>query len=114
MMKRIVVTAEYLPGKENCIADWESRHVEEVSINCWRLNPTIFNQINKTMGPITLDLFADRWNAQVQNYISWREDPLAISTDAFLSQWEEGAYAFPPFCMIPRCLSKLQREGGRS
>ena len=50
MLKKIIVTAEYLPGCQNSIADWESRNVQEVSINSWRLNPTIFNQINKNTG----------------------------------------------------------------
>jgi hypothetical protein len=114
LSKKIILTAEYLPGCQNSIADWESRNAQEVSINSWRLNPAIFDQINKILGPIKIDLFADRWNAQVFQYISWKNDPLALSVDAFLTTWEKEkeAYAFPPFCMIPKCLCKIQREGG--
>ena len=114
--KQIIITAEYLSGSQNQLADWESRNVKEISINSWRLNPKIFNQINKVMGPIMLDLFADRWSAQVPSYVSWDKDPLAVSTDAFLTNWGENkkADAFPPFCLIARCLSKIQKEGERS
>ena len=73
----------------NQIADLESRNVKEISINNWRLNPKIFNQINKVTGPIMLDLFADRWSAQVPSYVSWDMDPIAVSTDAFLTNFGE-------------------------
>ena len=110
--KEITLTAEHLPGSLNHIADWESRHVSSpLSSNNWKLNPEVFKQINSIMGPICLDLFAERRNAQVERFISWKRDPLAIGTDAFLTTWEgKDAYAFLPFCLIPRCLAKVQKE----
>ena len=112
LQKRIRLTAEYIPGVQNQIADWESRH-NPTSTNNWKLNSNVFHQIVKQWGPIELDLFADRQNAQTPAYISWKPDPKAIGTDAFMTLWKgRKAYAFPPFCLIPRCLAKLQREGG--
>lgn len=69
-----------------------------ISINNWRLNPKIFAQKNALCGPLDMDLFADRLNAQVEKYMSWKPDPFAVSTDAFLANW--GAmkdYAFHHF-----------------
>ena len=41
-------------------------------------------------------------------YVSWRPDPGAEYVDAFLVDWQEWFfYAFPPFCLIGRCLSKI-------
>lgn len=94
LQRGITLTAEYIPGVLNEIADWESRHTE--SSNNWTLNRAIFQQINKIMGSLKLDLFVDRLNAQLDNYVSWRPDPFAIQTDAFQVNWSnKNPYAFP-------------------
>lgn len=91
---------------------FQSRKVIETSSNNWRLNNQVFSQINKQLGPIKLDLFAERLNAQVKDYVSWKTDPMAVATDAFMIKWtDRQAYAFPPFCLIPRCLAKVVKEG---
>jgi hypothetical protein len=77
----------------------------------WKLNHEIFTQISNMWGPFRIDLFADRLNCQVNKFVSWKPDPLALATDAFQIQWRgEQAYAFPPFCLIGRCLAKIQKE----
>ena len=45
---KITITAEYLPSKQNVIADWESRHVKDSSKR--KLSPNIFKQITKKWG----------------------------------------------------------------
>ena len=47
LTKQITLTAEYLPGKYNHEADWESRHFRDSSN--WKLNPSIF-QARPTLG----------------------------------------------------------------
>jgi hypothetical protein len=44
-------------------------------------------------------MFADRKNAQVSQYISWKKNPQALSVDASLTTWEKEkkTYAFPHF-----------------
>ena len=106
--KKIQLTAEYLPGKKNTTADQLSRKYNDSSN--WKLATEFFAQINHQWGPLEIDLFADRLNAQTKTYISWKPDPLALMTDAFLCPWKEKCYAFPPFCLIGRCLAKVQRE----
>jgi hypothetical protein len=57
----------------------------------------------------TVDLFVDRLNTQLQQYESWKPDPDAIQVDAFLIDWAQvKGYAFPPFCLINRCLAKIK------
>ena len=113
LAKKITLTAEHLPGFLNQTADWESRNVSTISTNSWRLNPQIFKQIDLQWGPLEMDLFADRLNAQTEKYMSWKPDPFAVGTDAFLANWEGmKAYAFPPFCLIQRCVAKVQKEKG--
>jgi hypothetical protein len=107
LQNMIMITAEYLPGKLNTQADMESRKYT----SNWRLDTQIFKQLNIRWGPIHIDLFADRLNAQLPQYASWKPDPLAAKTDAFTMKWTEGVmYIFPPFCLIGRCLSKIQLE----
>ncbi|XP_070554658.1 uncharacterized protein [Ptychodera flava] len=106
---KIYLTAEYLPGVNNVIADWESRHVTDSSD--WQLDPQIFKLINKQMGNLEVDLFASRINHQLEKYISWRPDPGAMATDALQISWGHmKGYAFPPFTLIARCLSKIRKE----
>ena len=106
--KQITLTAEYLPGELNHEADWESRHFRDSSN--WKLNPTVFQALDHLWGPLTIDLFADRMNTQLQSYISWFPDPFAHGTDAFQIPWTNlRGYSFPPFSMICRCLAKIRK-----
>ncbi len=59
-----------------------------------------------------VDLFASRINNQVDIYVSWKSDPHALFIDAFTVTWAgfTNSYAFPPFCLIPRCLHKVVQE----
>lgn len=44
---------------------------------------------------------------------SWKPDQIAVATDAFMIKWtDRQAYAFAPFCLVPRCLAKVEKEGG--
>ena len=105
----ILLSAEYLPGRLNVQADWESRHLSDTSD--WRLKPTVFQQIQTIWGPFQIDLFASRHNAQLERYVSWKQDPYALAVDAFLLEWRnQNAYLFPPFAMIPRCLAKVYKD----
>jgi hypothetical protein len=85
--------------------------VSNNSTNNWKLNPEIFKQVNKILGPLDTDLFAERLNAQTNKFISWKPDQLAVGTDAFTVNWLGlNAYAFPPFCLIPKVLEKIRKE----
>ena len=52
-------------------------------------------------------------NHQVPAFVSWRPEPGAVATDAFDVKWDfQLAYLFPPFCIIKRCLRKIQQDQG--
>ncbi|XP_046573530.1 uncharacterized protein LOC124281640 [Haliotis rubra] len=109
LQNRMFSTAVYLPGVENIHADWESRHFNDSSD--WMLNPNIFAQCNQILGPFSMDLFASRFTFQMKLFCSWRPDPLAQSTGAFLANWNQGIpCAFPPFPLVGRCLWKIRKD----
>ena len=108
LAQQITPHAEYLAGKENIIADWESRHHDSSD---WQLLPSIFDGINDLLGPFNLDLFANRTNAQLPDYYSWKPDPYAKTVDAFTVSWsQDQPYLFPPFNLIGRALTKIQTD----
>ena len=63
----------------------------------WQLNPVIFRRINQLFSPSDMDHFVSRLTTQLQVYFSWRPDPYASATDAFLQDWSLGkGYGNPP------------------
>lgn len=102
------IKAEYLPGVMNTIADWESRNQSDTS--SWMLSPQMFALLHQEF-QFQVDLFAERTNAQLPKYWSWKPDPEAQVTDAFTASWMNiQAYAFPPFCLIGRSIKKCMEE----
>lgn len=109
LSKDIVLSAEYIPGETNCVADAESRTMRDRAD--WKLHSQIFNAINQELGPLEVDLFASRLSTQLPRFFSWRPDPLAEATDAFSQQWEQfRGYANPPWCLIGKVLSQVKNQ----
>ena len=107
--RNLFLSAEYLPGVDDCVADRESRVIHSSAE--WQLHQGAFQQIMATFGKCTVDLFASRLNAQLEQFVSWRPDPNAIGTDALQLSWDRWmVYAFPSFCLIGRCLTKAREE----
>ena len=75
------------------------------------LSPQTFHKVVVKFGYPDIDLFASRLNAQTEVYASWKPDPNAKFIDAFSIDWSgHYFYAFPPFCLISRCVQKIIRE----
>ena len=101
---------QYIPGVLNVRADRESRVMSDP--HDWKLDPKVFAELNQLWGPLEVDLFALRLTAQLPRFYSWRPDPHAEATDAFLQDWTlVQGFAFPPFALIGRCLRKLLDQG---
>ena len=96
----IMLQAEHLPGNLNTVADIESRAIKD---RCdWMINPRVFQQLQQLLGPLEIDLFASRLTKQLPRYYSWRPDPEAEATDAFLQDWTQArGFANPPWCLKP-------------
>ena len=108
--RKILLTAEYLPGLENSVADSLSR-VESDWTEA-QLHPHLFALVETRWGPHTLDCFAAQTNAQCAQYVSLRLDPSTKYTD-FLSRpasRKENLWAFPPFALLGRLLRKIEEE----
>ncbi len=109
IQRKIWITATHLPGKCNVIADEKSRVFQDHTE--WMLNKTVFRQLCDIYGTPEIDLFATRLNTQLPVYISWKPDPGAIGVDAFTQNWaSKFFYAFPPFCLIAKCLQKIEQD----
>ncbi len=78
--KGMILSTEHLPGKWNIRADMESRHYHDSSD--WRLDPSLFLALMKIRGPCQIDLFANRLNAQLPEFFSWKPDPQGLASDA--------------------------------
>ena len=58
-----------------------------------------------------VDLFGSAWNARLPKFVSWLPQPGGWRTDALTIHWRDlQGYAFPPFSLIPHCLSKIIRD----
>ena len=68
--KMIKITLEHVPANLNQIADHQSRHYRDSSN--WKLQTQIFNQIENCLGPVEIDLFADRINTQKTKFMETR------------------------------------------
>ena len=87
IQKNIFLVTEHLPGKDNLVADQESRSMKD---RCdWMLNPLVFNQIQLQMGPLETDLFVSQLTKQLPQFYSWRPDQKAQGTDAFNQDWSK-------------------------
>lgn len=105
--KKNFIYASYVSTKLNT-ADSLSRETEDASD--FMLQKTKFSFICEKLFTPLIDLFASYNTAQIGKYISWLPDPYSIAVDAFSVQWEDKFYAFPPFNMISRVLSKINNE----
>ena len=105
IMENIWISAVHISGKQNTIADFMSRSLNENTE--WQFSPTIFMKIVRTFDfEPEIDLFAPYLNFQVENYISWYPDPKASIIDAF---WADKIfYAFQPFSLIGATLAKIR------
>ena len=107
--RNLWISAAHLPGSQNIEADHESRHFNDRTE--WMLHKSSFKKIVQTFGRPSIDIFASRLNTQLDRYISWLPDPNAEAIDAFTLDWSNLAfYAFPPFCLVARCIQKIKSD----
>ena len=71
----------------------------------------VFQTFLSHFDDLQIDLFANKLNAQLQNYVSWKPDPMAGHIDAFLRRLVTiCVLCFSPFCLISRCVQKIVQE----
>jgi hypothetical protein len=110
----IWVSATFLPGVENFLADKESRVFNDRTE--WALDQNVFDTIcaHFNVSP-AIDLFASRLNNKLPLFCSWKADPEAVAINAFSIAWNYNlVYLFPPFSILQQVLQKLEREGTKA
>lgn len=107
----ITLSAHYLPGRYNLIADRLSRGKMPAE---WHLLPQATEEVFHKWGLPEIDLFATQETAVVKNYVSLNcRDRLANYIDAFSRPWNHGlAWVFPPPSLLPRVLAHLNNARG--
>ena len=94
--KCIYISAVHVSGVENFSADMLSR-VSNVRTE-WSLREDIFTMILLSFPDMEIDLFASRFNAKLDKFVSWGLDPMAFAVDAFSLSWSDiFSYPFPSF-----------------
>lgn len=108
----IWISAAHIPGKENTVADHESR--KTVGPTEWKLDPNSLDTALKQLQfRPEIDLFASRVNCQFPRYCSFKPDPGAEAIDAFTITWHSlNFYAFPPFSIVSAVLKKITSDKG--
>ena len=108
--KRYWISAEHVPGSHKTVADYMSRTLNENTE--WKLSPFLFQSMLQRFQFIAdIDLFASKLNKQLSIYVSWHSDPESFAVDAFNLPWTKlKFYAFPPFSLVGKSISKVIQE----
>ena len=107
--RNIWLSAAYVSSSDNTIADFKSQHFEDNTE--WSLSLALFQKLTQQFSIPWVDLFASRLNHQVDTFVSWKPEPQAWAIDAFSLNWKDIMfYAFPPFSVLGRVLSKIKME----
>ena len=102
----IYLSAAHVKGSDNVEADRLSR-IESIDTE-WSISQPLFDRLCSAFGSPSVDLFASRINHKLPCYVSWRPDPSADATDAFMFSWGSlFGYAFPPFSLLGRVIQKI-------
>ena len=112
-LRKVVLRARHIPGHLNVIADKLSRHGQVIQTE-WSLSPRVFKLLCAQWGTPQIDHFATRFNTKLNRFVSPVPDQAAWAVDALTLHWETlDVYAFPPFSLLGKVLSKVRDQGCR-
>jgi hypothetical protein len=108
-LHRVWLLARHIPGKLNVLADGLSRS-HQILPTEWKINPRVLQRVWRVWHRPHIDLFATRFNHQLEVYISPCPDPQAWAIDALNTDWTGfDAYAYPPTSLIPQVLRRIRQ-----
>ena len=103
----LTIEPEWIPRKDNQVADYLSRVVDE---DDWMVHPMIFHQLDLLWGPHTVDRFANVDNRQLERFNSRFWDPETEAVDAFTVNWGDGInWWCPPVGLVPRLVQHASK-----
>ena len=110
LQRDVTLLAQHIPrGVTNQVADEVSGTTTDPLD--WKLSLEVFQKINAIWAPLEVDLFASLLSSQLPRFFSWRPDPQAEATDAFLQDWRHlKADANPPWCLVGRVLRQVKAQ----
>ena len=95
--KGIWLSASYVPGVENNIADLKSRYF--YGNKEWSLNPYMFEKVCEKFGKPEIDFFTARLKAKCERSVSFKPDQNEFSVDALTNkEWSLNPYMFEKVC----------------
>ena len=107
---QIGITAKYVPGKMNIVADSLSRSNQVIQTE-WTLVHSALEPVWRTWHRPMVDLFATRFNFRLPLYFSPVPDPQALGQDALAHSWRSLiGYAFPPLALLSKVIRKARME----
>ena len=106
----ISLTAKYVPGKLNILADFLSRS-HMILPSEWTLTHRVLESVWEKWFRPHIDLFATRFSRRLPLFVSPVPDPQAWAVDALSLPWTNmSAYAFPPFSILRKVIKKARVE----
>lgn len=107
--RNIWLSAQYIPGVDNHLADYSSR-VFNLSAE-WKLKSEVFDKLCNHFYYPDVDLFVSPDNCRLDNFVSLMFHPDAWNIDTFSFSWNGLIpYFFPPFNLIGRIVTKIKEE----
>ncbi|KHJ93705.1 site-specific recombinase, phage integrase family [Oesophagostomum dentatum] len=109
--RNIRIMAAHKSGSSNMEADRESKTFVREKFE-WGLDKEVVEKLFKLYGKPQVDLFTSRLNHKLESYFSLYADSYATKIDCFTHSWSGMfAYAFPPFSLIARTITKAVKDG---
>ncbi|KAK7099322.1 hypothetical protein V1264_018910 [Littorina saxatilis] len=107
---QITLSAKFLPGRLNVLADALSRSSSVLHTE-WTITHHALQRLWVQVEKPVVDLFATRFSRRLPVFVSPFPDPEAWKTNALEINWSDlTAYAFPPFQLLGRVLRKVEME----
>jgi len=107
---KLSLSAAYLPGSLNVIADLLSRP-NQVLPTEWSLRMSTVDYLFHRWDRPHIDLFSTSRNYRLPTYVSPLRDPQAYAVDALSIDWSGMfAYAFPPPALLHKVVQKINQN----